>query len=333
MLRNWRFWLGLVISLLFLYWAFARIELAGLVEALRRANYAWVVPAVAVYFGAVYLRAWRWRLLLGPLKDVPAHHLFSAVVIGFTANNTLPARLGELVRCYVVGRREGLSKSGVLATVVVERVFDVLIMLAIIALGAGALAPVLEARRLPGAQVVPLMTVGFVLLLGAFLWAAARPEQAKGLGNLFFRHLPEPVRATVDRVVHSFLEGLGILRGPRGVVVLLGWSAVIWFVEAAKYWIIMQGFDFQASFTVLALTMAIANLGTAIPTAPGYIGSFEFLTAQVLLLFGVGMEMGLSYAIVLHAALYFPVTLLGFYFAWSEGLSLRAAEARLESEG
>lgn len=320
MLRNWRFWLGLIISLLFLYWAFARIELGGLIQALREADYAWVVPAVLVYFVAVYLRGWRWKLLLKPLKDVTAYSLFRMVVIGFAANNTLPARLGELVRSYLLGRKEGLSKSSVLATVVVERVFDVLVMLAIIALGANVLAPVLEARQLPGTQLLPLMAAGFAALLGAFLWAAAQPRQAKRLAHLFLRHLPQALRERLDRLLHSFLEGLAVLRGPGGVLVLFGWSGLIWFLEAAKYWIIMQGFGFDTSFTVLALAMAIANLGTAIPSAPGYIGTFEFLTAQVLFLFGVAMEVGLSYALVLHAALYFPVTLLGFYYAWSEGM-------------
>lgn len=336
-MRNWRLWLGIATSLLFLYWAFARIELVGLVSALRGADYTWLLPALALYFLSVYLRGWRWNLLLSPLKDVPPGVLFRVVVIGLTANNTLPARLGELVRCYVLGSREGLSKSSVLATVVVERVFDSLTMLAIILLGAALLAPVLVEHELLQTRLLFLSGGLLLAILGIFLWAAARPGQAQRLAGLILRPLPPALRERLERLLHSFLQGLAILRGPRGVVVLMLWSSLIWALEASKYWVIMQGFQFRTSFMVLALAMAVANLGSALPAAPGYVGTFEFLTAQVLLLFGVSMEMGLSYALVLHAALYFPVTLLGFYYAWREGLSLRqverAAELTLEADG
>jgi len=105
-LKNWKFWLGLAISLIFLYLALRGLRLADLVDVLGRANYWWLLPGVAVYFVAVWVRAWRWRYLLLPIKEIPTRRLFPTTVIGYLGNNIFPARAGELLRI-VVKHNEG----------------------------------------------------------------------------------------------------------------------------------------------------------------------------------------------------------------------------------
>ena len=127
-LKNWRFWLGVAISLLLIGAVLYNTNPAELAAALASANYWWLVPAVAVYFVGVWLRAWRWRYLLRPVKVLPVGLLFRTIVIGYTANDILPFRLGEVVRAVVLGERGGVSKAATLTTIVVERIMDGLTM-------------------------------------------------------------------------------------------------------------------------------------------------------------------------------------------------------------
>jgi len=128
--NTWQFWLALAVSVLFLLFLVYQVDLGEIRSALGDANYLFVVPAVALYFVAVYFRAVRWRFLLSPLRLIPVRRLYPVIVIGYMANNVLPARLGELVRSYYLARREQFNTSSALATVAVERVYDGVTLLA-----------------------------------------------------------------------------------------------------------------------------------------------------------------------------------------------------------
>ncbi|MCL5961132.1 MAG: flippase-like domain-containing protein, partial [Chloroflexi bacterium] len=123
-MKRWKFWLGLAVSCVFLYLAFRGQDFGQIGRAIRKANYVYVLPALAAYFAGIWIRAMRWRYLLSPVADRPARRLFPVVVIGYMANDILPVRMGELVRAYVLGEREQISKSATLATILVERIFD-----------------------------------------------------------------------------------------------------------------------------------------------------------------------------------------------------------------
>ena len=125
-----RWIIGIVVSLFFLWVAFRQVSDVGhLAEALGSANYLWLAPAVALYLLGLLVRALRWRILLLPIARIPTGPLFGILSIGFLVNNVLPARLGEIARAILVGRRHGVSRSAALATVVVERIFDGVVML------------------------------------------------------------------------------------------------------------------------------------------------------------------------------------------------------------
>ena len=131
-MRKWQFWLGIFISAVFVVLALRGLKLDQVWHNIRNANYIWLVPSVLVYFAAVIVRTWRWGFMLRPLKRVSVPRLFPVVVIGYMGNNIFPFRAGELLRSYVLRQREDIPISSSLATVVVERVFDGLVMLAFV---------------------------------------------------------------------------------------------------------------------------------------------------------------------------------------------------------
>jgi uncharacterized protein (TIRG00374 family) len=315
--KRWQLWLGLAISVAFLWLALRGLRLETVWNALQHGNYIWLIPSVAVYFLAVWARTWRWHYMLRPLKEISLRRLFPVVVIGYMGNNVYPFRAGEVLRSYVLRRREGVTMSASLATVVVERVFDGLVML-IFVFAALPLAPLASGYiRI----VVIGASISFFGALLFFLALAAIPERANRFAEIVVNaFLPKRVRRPILEMTARFLEGLESLRSFRSVLMIFFTSLVIWLLETVKYWFIMQAFPFEVSFFALMLMNGVVNLATTIPSAPGYIGTFDAPGIAVLNLYGVELALATAYTLVLHAALWLPITLLGVYYMIKEGL-------------
>ncbi len=331
-MKRWQFWLGIAVSALFLLYALQGLDLSEVWKDLQRGNYLWLIPSVAVYFLAVLVRTWRWDYLLRPLKRISIKRLFPVVVIGYMGNNIFPFRIGELLRAYVLKRNEDVSISSSLATIVVERIFDGLTMLLFVFIA----LPTMPA--LP-ASLRAIVIVGGILFLGAlivFLFLAAKPALAARIYNPLIDHLlPQHYGIKVRGFLDRFLLGLAALRDVRQVFMIFFTSILIWLLETVKYWFVMHAFDMQLSFVTLMLMNGIVNLSTTLPAAPGYIGTFDTPGIAVLVAFNVERELATAYTLVLHAALWLPITLLGFYYMIREGLrwgDLTKASQLRESE-
>lgn len=331
-MRSWKFWIGLIISIVFLTLALRGLDLEHFWQTLRGANYWWLVPGVAVYFLAVVARTWRWHYMLGHIKRIPLGRLFPVVVIGYMGNNVYPARAGEVLRSYVLRRTEGISLSASLTTVVLERLFDGLVMLLFV-LATLPFAPLPSMYR--------AVVVGFSLIFGlallVFLGIAARPEHLNRLyGWITNRLLPTAVRPYVHSLFDGFIEGLQSLRSPRDVVLIFVSSTLIWLTETAKYWFVMQAFPFDVPFSVLMLMTAVVNLFTTIPSTPGHIGTFDAPGIAILTQFGVDQAIAAGYTLVLHVALWLPITVLGAFYMLRESISWRdikqATNVHVEAE-
>src|SRR5512143_2025407 len=131
-MKKWQFWVGVLISIVFIWLALRGLRLDEFWGAVQQANYWWLIPGVAVYFVGVWVRAWRWHYMLRPLKNIPTKTMFPSVTIGYMGNNSFPARAGELLRSAVLKHREGVPVSASLATIIVERIFDGVVMLAFV---------------------------------------------------------------------------------------------------------------------------------------------------------------------------------------------------------
>jgi hypothetical protein len=289
-----------------------------------RANYWWLIPGVGVYFVAVWARAWRWHYLLRPLKAISTRKMFPIVAIGYMGNNVYPARAGEVLRAAVLKRKEGISISASLATIIVERIFDGVVMLGFIFLNLRELARLTDGAGLAGGlsiqQIALWGTVAFGAALLVFLLGAMFPRSSERLLGWLARLLPERFRERVLDLGGRFLEGLASLRSPLDAMMVLLTSLVIWLLETGKYWFVMQAFDFEVSFFALMLMNGVVNLATTIPSAPGYVGTFDAPGIAVLEAYGVASPIATSYTFVLHVALWLPITLLGAYYLAREGI-------------
>ena len=322
-MKRWHLILGIIISVAFLWWALSGLELDQVWDDMRGADYWWLLPSVAVYFVGVWVRTWRWDYMLRPLKTIPVRRLFPVVVIGYMGNNIYPFRAGEVLRAYVLRRREQVPMSGSLATVIVERVFDGLVMLMFV-FAALPLAP------LPSSEIQTLVVLASLAFFGAliiFFVMAAQPQRFMRLSHWFSdRLLPERIATPLLGFLERFLDGLASLRNFRQVMMIFFTSIIIWLLETIKYWFVMHAFDFEVSFFALMLMNGVVNLATTLPSAPGYVGTFDGPGIAVLVLYGVAQSVAAAYTLVLHAALWLPITLLGGYYMLREGLGWRDFE-------
>ena len=323
-MKRWQFWVGVAISLIFLYIALRGLGLRDLGEAMTQANYWWLIPGVLVYFVGVWVRSWRWHYLLKPVKAISTAKLFPIVTIGYMGNNIYPARAGEALRAVILKSHEDVPISASAATIIVERVFDGVVMLAFVFLNLPELARLTSDSGFVGSiQTVALWgTIAFFGALGAFLLAAMFPEWVEKFTFVIAnRIIPQQYREMVMGLVQKFLGGLEALRSPRDVVMVFITSAVIWLLETWKYWFLMHAFPFEVSYFALMLMNGIVNLATTIPSAPGYVGTFDAPGIAVLVAYGIPKATAAAYTLVLHVALWVPITALGAYYLLREGIS------------
>ncbi len=327
----------MAVSVLFLGILVYQVDFASFIQALKQANYLYVIPAIILYFMAVYFRAVRWRYLLSPLASFPVVRLYPVVVIGYLANNILPARLGELVRSYYFAQREQVSASAALATVAVERVYDGLTLL----LFAAATAPVLlmlgQFRgygTLFGADpaLLAIGAVGIFLAALLTLTLLAKTSADGALAGRFLRLVPSAQgRDKIRGLVQSFIRGLGILNSPRKHLALLLFSLPIWLLEGSMYFLVGFSFGLDGYFPSIwvfilaaALLTATSNLVTALPTAVGGIGPFELVAQQTLMAMGVDPTLAAAYSLFLHiGTLWLPVNLAGLAHLLAQNISLK----------
>ena len=321
-MKKWQFWLGVVVSVLFIWLALRGLKLDEFWVAIQNADYIWLLPGIGVYFIGVWVRAWRWHYLLGPIKKIPTKTMFPITTIGYMGNNIYPARAGEVLRAVILKRREGVPISASLATIIVERIFDGVVMLAFVFVNLPELAKLTGASGFVGniQQVAIIGTGVFIGALTFFLLAAMFPQVTAKIGLWMIEHMiPKRLHTKTIDIMNKFLDGLASLRSPLNVLMVFFTSVLIWLLETGKYWFVMHAFDFSVSFFALMLMNGIVNLATTIPSAPGYIGTFDAPGIAVLSAYGVDQATAAGYTLTLHVALWLPITLLGAYFLAREG--------------
>jgi uncharacterized protein (TIRG00374 family) len=322
--------LGFLLTLIFGGLALYRLDLREVGSALSEANYLFVAPALLVTFCGYLLRAARWRVILAPSKEVSTGRLFPPLIIGFAVNNLLPARIGEFARAYLLGEKEGISKSLSFATVVVERILDGLTLIF-------SLFVVSRLFTLPGwGRKMGLLSVLFFGGALAFLFLLLYgKEQTSRVVKRLATPLGFADRAT--QVADSFMGGAEALRRGHLVPGLVLLSTLVWSCETTSYLFLTLAFPISFSpltRVVAALfVMVVTNLGVLIPSSPGHIGTFHFFAMSALAVFGAARETALSYAVVSHAMQYLLVTGLGLFFLWRENLSLLRIRTEAIIEG
>ncbi len=298
--------LGIVISLALLAWVLRAFDLAEVGRALQAANYLYLLPVAVLIVLNYTARALRWGTLFGDAKVPCWSSLFVTMMIGYLANNILPARAGELVRAYMLGRREGLAKSTVLATVVMERVADLVVALLL-------LAVVLLFYPLPawlgrvGLVVGAVSLTALAILVLLSIWGSRLVARMVRL----LHFLPVGFVSRIEAVGDGFVAGVSGLRSWRRVGSFLGCTMLIWFLEVLGVWLIAQAFRLPLSVGGSLFVMLVVGLGTMVPSSPGYVGTYEFFATSALALLGVTGGLALSFALAMHAVTFLGASLLG----------------------
>jgi uncharacterized protein (TIRG00374 family) len=316
--------LNIGISLVFLDLVFGQIEWGETWTALAQANYWMLVPSFALVVVSLFWRTWRWQWLLRGVGRVPFGPAFRAANVGIGANMVLPARAGEFLRAYVLGRATGYSKTAIFATLVVERIFDGLtILLSLVGVMLlGIQSPEIKALGLAGGAF-------YIAALGAMLLFYFREAW---FTRLVERLLPAAWAARVLDLLRAFTGGLHILRDGRQLVVVSLQSLLVWFTIIWSFYPILLAFDFGAPaplFTPFLLTPLLA-LGLTVPGAPGGVGPMQAMATLALNLSfaAVGTRLAPDFAeqvaafsLLMHASQAFPEIALGAWAFLAEGLT------------
>jgi uncharacterized protein (TIRG00374 family) len=317
-----KFIIGILISLVFLYLAFRKVDYLELWAALKGANYFWILPNVVLVILSMWMRAYRWKFMINPIKRVGMGPLFSSVMIGFMANNVLPARLGEFVRAYSLGSKENISRSATFATIMIERIFDGFSLLFILWLS------LLMYPHFPGwvksaSNVFLLMNI---LTLGFLVLIEVKREFALKFFTLLFRLLPGSLSARAEEIVEKFIGGLKVFRNVPSLLWILAWSIFIWVIVGISNYFIFLAFDQQPAVFASFILLGIVSLAVMLPSSPGFIGTFHAACVASFLVLNLNQSVSRPFSIILHASQYIPITLLGLYYLKREHLSLRTIE-------
>jgi len=293
---------------------------------IAHAHVGWLALSLATMLVNLTIRSLRWQYLLEPLGHASFANSFRATAVGFAASSILPARAGEVIRPYFLARHENMTATGAFATIVLERVLDVLTVLALLAsfifvfdTGVGqanptAWAAVKWAGLTAGGAALAALVVMFVL--------AGDPERLGRALSRLEQVVPSALAGLIARVAEKFARGLGAVRKPGRLLVALLWSFPLWLSIAVGMWSVAEAFHLAVPFTGSFLLVALLVIGVAVPT-PGAIGGFhEAFRLGTTMFFGASDDAAVGAAIIAHLLSIGPALLLGLFFAAQTGLNV-----------
>lgn len=308
------------------YLLFRKVKFSDLASDFSNFNYFWLVPALLIYLFGYLIRGYRWVVLLTPIKKCSFRSLFPTLVIGFMANNVLPARAGEFVRAHLNGKKEAISRSASLGTIILERLFDGMAMLLILGASISLHHPSSTAfsQNIEGTATKASYVFGVAFLL--FFSMLLFKKQTTKIINYFISHAPQKYHDPLTKITHTFLDGLKILQSVKESVLVMAASIAAWTCEFSAFYFIALGFQLAPEplhFNSAALLMAITNLGLMVPSTPGGLGIFEGIGVTLLSIYNVANHTALAYIVTVHLLVFLPITILGYYFLHHEGLTLK----------
>jgi uncharacterized protein (TIRG00374 family) len=311
-------------------WFLSRANLADVGAQVRHARPGFLLAALVLVAITFWVRAVRWQHLLAPIGPTRFRTAFRTTVIGFAALSLLPARAGDLLRPYLLARQEGLSAPATFATIVMERVLDliaVLILLAVYVWGFSDPSTLPPRLRGPIEVSSALAALAAVVMMGVMWFLATHPDRIGAFVAAATRVLPRRLGAQLGALAKTFSEGFAVAREPRSLAMAFMWSLPLWLVLAGETWLVTRAFNIDMPFPGSFLLQALLVIGVAVPT-PGAVGSYhEAFRLGVTTFFGTPNDAAVAAAIVVHAVSFFPVVFVGLLFMAQDGLSVRGLQA------
>lgn len=321
-----RLLVGIAISALCLYLLFRKIDFDKMAAAFTAMDYRYLVPALVLTFASYYLRAVRWKFLLEPVKKTSMSNLFPSTLIGYMANNLLPARLGELVRAYSLGKKEGIETGAVFASLVVDRLCDGVTILLVLVISFFTV-------RLPAGMegVERALVAGgwatfalYLAVLGFLVLLRARTDWTVSLVTRIIAPFSAAASKKSAGVLASFISGIRFPTDATGVGGTFASSLAVWATAIWPVDLLVRSFGVDLPPTAAMFIMVFLVFAVMVPASPGFVGTHHIACVTALSAFGVVGEKALSIAIVVHAMGFVPVTVVGLYCLWRDKLSLKS---------
>jgi len=327
--RGVRIGFSIAISVVFLYFALRDIDWNQALAAFASAQYLYVIPITAITVYQLYIRAQRWRVLMRPMGEPPMTSLVAATNIGTMANFLLPLRAGEIIRPVLLSRKEDKPLGGVLATIALERIFDMFTILLLFGVTA-ALLPVSEDVQAWGYRLL-----GLAVVIGTgIVFVRWRSALALRILDFFLSPVPAKIAGPVRHFFEGFLDALRILDSPLTFLQLIGWSIYLWLVVSCIFGLGLLMFDIEAPFLLgqVVVTVIVA-VAVSAPSAPGFIGAFQLGCVISLGIFDVPTDKAAAYSLALHVTQFVGVIGAGLYSLAQQGMSLNQMGEVTESDG
>lgn len=332
-MKNWKqLVIGLGIAAGALYYTLRNVSVDDLVASLKTVQYIYLIPMLVIIAVNYVARIYRWRALISPMKNVELWGLGAPMMIGFMGN-ILPGRVGEFLRPYLLAKKFDLSFSGSLATVVVERIFDILILLVLFVWAFVFHAEVFNSQAVFSGVSVQTIAVKFGqasgLLVGALMvfiyFLAFHQEKAMGWVRWFIKPLPHKWHDKIEYLFEEFALGLTVVKDLSALLRVTFWSVIVWVAIVYSYYPLYLAYNLenQSLQSLVILTVIVCIFITVLPT-PAFLGS---MNAGVLIalheIMGESEIAAVSFGFAAWAANFFVIFAAGLYFILHEHLSVK----------
>jgi hypothetical protein len=304
-----KIFIGILLSVILVYLSVRGININDTIDNFKNIKWLPVAAFIIIILFMQFLRSYRWGVILKPLQKIDQLTLFSVTSVGFLAIASIPARLGELARPYLISKKSSIKFSSAFGTIIIERALDSLAVLFIMIIA--LLFVDLPSWMIKSGIIFLLITLIFISCIVALIW---QRERSLNILNRILNKFPGKLTLTIERIIHHLIDGFKIITDIKMLFYLFFLSAFIWFIDVLAIYILFIAFGFNLPVLAAVVLMIILIAGIAIPTAPGYIGNWHFACILGLSLFGVAKPEALSFALVYHFLSIVFVAVLGIIF-------------------
>lgn len=311
------FYLGILISIIFLFFSFRNVEFSLFLENLRELSIAYILLSMVCMLFGYFIRAIRWKYILIN-QNIKFSNLFSASMIGNMGNNIFPMRAGEIIRCYILGYQEKISKSRILASVMFERVLDGITVLVffIISLLFSNVGNIF----IDGA-VIALLVFGFVLLV--MIISKNYQERFFKILSYIFYFFPDRVKVKLNNISSSFLTGLDIINSKRYFLISIIYSFIFWGSGILGIYFVLLSTNNTIPVDLPIILISALVIGVMIPSAPGFIGTYHYVVILILGLYGWEKASSASIGVILHGIQFIVPIIIGLYLLFRLGPNVK----------
>lgn len=311
-----------VVTLTYALWD---IDFRELGQLLSGGDYRLLIPFLAILVLFYWMKAVRWVLILKPVGEFTRKQVTPSMVIGFAANNVLPAHLGELIRIAIFSHKYKIPISSTAITLLIERIFDLVAILSYYALSMVLIEapPSLEI----GAWLVVMLLAGFAVALAVVLY---RPDLLHRLANRIGHLLPGKAGNRLTHILDNIINAFSSLKSATLVLYMSAWSLLKWGLMAAMIWLTIYAYGTEASAGVVMILMAVLALAAAVPNAPGYVGAIQAAYVFALRPFGIPDEIAFAASVLFLACQWVPITAAGAFYFITGGLHVDEVRREME---